>query len=165
MPQLLLLSRKLVKRLRTPEILMQLESLVGVLLIGRGNVVVLRSRLIVLVLSIMVESRHWLMRLVMVVASAGSYLANGALALRDRAFLELLYASGLRVSELTGLDVDDVDLGQGLVRVLGKRRKERVVPFGRAADAALRRWLEEGRPALVGRSAWPRAAPWSFTLI
>ncbi len=74
---------------------------------------------------------------------------QGALALRDRAFLELLYASGLRVSELTGLDVDDVDLGQGLVRVLGKRRKERVVPFGRAADAALRRWLEEGRPLLA----------------
>jgi integrase/recombinase XerC len=77
---------------------------------------------------------------------------QGALALRDRAFLELLYASGLRVSELTGLDVDDVDLGEGLVRVLGKRRKERVVPFGRTADAALRRWLEEGRPALAAAS-------------
>jgi integrase/recombinase XerC len=74
---------------------------------------------------------------------------EGALALRDRAFLELLYASGLRVSELTGLDVDDVDLSQGLVRVMGKRRKERVVPFGRTADAALRRWLEEGRPMLA----------------
>jgi integrase/recombinase XerC len=74
---------------------------------------------------------------------------HGALALRDRAFLELLYASGLRVSELTGLDVDDVDLGQGLVRVLGKRRKERVVPFGRTADAALRRWLDEGRPVVA----------------
>ncbi len=74
---------------------------------------------------------------------------QGALALRDRAFLELLYASGLRVSELTGLDVDDVDLAQGLVRVLGKRRKERVVPFGRTADAALRRWLDEGRPVVA----------------
>jgi integrase/recombinase XerC len=73
----------------------------------------------------------------------------GALGLRDRAFLELLYASGLRVSELTGLDVDDVDLSRGLVRVLGKRRKERVVPFGRAAEAALRRWIDEGRPALA----------------
>ena len=73
----------------------------------------------------------------------------GPLALRDRALLELLYASGLRVSELTGLDVDDVDLSRGLVRVLGKRRKERIVPFGRIADEALRRWLAEGRPALA----------------
>jgi integrase/recombinase XerC len=73
----------------------------------------------------------------------------GPLALRDRAFLELLYASGLRVSELTGLDLEDVDLAQGLVRVLGKRGKERIVPFGRTADGALRRWLAEGRPALA----------------
>jgi integrase/recombinase XerC len=80
----------------------------------------------------------------------------GPLALRDRAFLELLYASGLRVSELTGLDVDDVDLARGLVRVLGKRRKERIVPFGRTADAALRRWLADGRPALASaRSGAP----------
>ncbi len=74
---------------------------------------------------------------------------EGPLALRDRAFLELLYASGLRVSELTGLDVGDVDFAQGLVRVLGKRRKERIVPFGTAAGDAIRRWLEEGRPALA----------------
>ena len=80
---------------------------------------------------------------------------EGALALRDRAFLELLYASGLRVSELAGLDVDDLDLARGLVRVVGKRRKERIVPFGRAADAALRRWLSDGRPALAGRAGPP----------
>ena len=80
----------------------------------------------------------------------------GPLALRDRAFLELLYASGLRVSELTGLDVDHVDLAQGLVRVLGKRRKERIVPFGTSAADALRRWLEEGRPVLAAEN--PRAA-------
>lgn len=81
---------------------------------------------------------------------------SAPLALRDRAVLELLYGSGLRVSELTGLDLDDVDLAQGLVRVLGKRRKERVVPFGNPAGEALRRWLSEGRPALAaagGRSA------------
>jgi integrase/recombinase XerC len=83
---------------------------------------------------------------------------EGPLALRDRAFLELLYASGLRVSELTGLDVDDVDLGQGLVRVLGKRSKERIVPFGAAAAGALRRWLAEGRPALAAAGARPPGA-------
>ncbi len=77
--------------------------------------------------------------------------SGGPLALRDRAFLELLYASGLRVSELTGLAVGDVDLAQGLVRVLGKRRKERIVPFGRSAADALRRYLAEGRPALASR--------------
>jgi integrase/recombinase XerC len=72
------------------------------------------------------------------------------LTLRDRAFLELLYASGLRVSELTGLDLECLDLDAGLVRVLGKRRKERIVPVGRAARQALARWLEDGRPALAG---------------
>ncbi|HET7824617.1 MAG TPA: tyrosine recombinase XerC [Anaeromyxobacter sp.] len=70
-------------------------------------------------------------------------------ALRDRAILELLYGSGLRVSELVGLDVDDVDLGAHLVRVLGKRGKERIVPFGRPAADALRRWLSDGRPVLA----------------
>jgi integrase/recombinase XerC len=83
-----------------------------------------------------------------------------ALALRDHAFLELLYASGLRVSELTSLAVDDVDLEACLVRVMGKRRKERVVPFGRPARDALRRWIEEGRGAIVpaGGGAGPAAA-------
>jgi len=71
------------------------------------------------------------------------------LALRDRAVLELLYASGLRVAELVGLDVEHVDLSEGLVRVLGKRRKERVVPVGRSAREAIVRYLECGRPALA----------------
>ncbi len=71
------------------------------------------------------------------------------LELRDRAFLELLYASGLRVAELTGLDLADLDLEEATVRVLGKRRKERLVPVGRPACRALARWLDEGRPALL----------------
>ena len=82
------------------------------------------------------------------------------LELRDRAMLELLYASGLRVSELVSLDVGDLDLSEGVVRVLGKRRKERVVPVGSAAREALVRWLAEGRPALArrrGNGAAPRA--------
>jgi integrase/recombinase XerC len=64
------------------------------------------------------------------------------LALRDRAFLELLYSSGLRVSELTGLDVGGLDLRENLVRVLGKGRKERIVPVGAKAHAALVAYLE-----------------------
>jgi integrase/recombinase XerC len=80
------------------------------------------------------------------------------LELRDRALLELLYASGLRVSELVGLDLDGVDLAAGLVRVLGKRSKERVVPFGRPARQALSRWLDEGRPALAVGADHGRAA-------
>ena len=71
------------------------------------------------------------------------------LELRDRAMFELLYASGLRVSELASLDVDDLDLGEGVVRVVGKRRKERIVPVGSAARDALRRWLADGRPSLA----------------
>jgi integrase/recombinase XerC len=61
---------------------------------------------------------------------------------RDRAILELLYAAGLRVSELVGLDWQDVDLKARVVRVMGKGGKERMVPFGRPAAEALRRWLE-----------------------
>jgi integrase/recombinase XerC len=71
------------------------------------------------------------------------------LALRDRAFLELLYASGLRVSELTGLDVGGVDLAQAEVRVLGKRRKERIVPVGKTACQAIARYVDEARPILA----------------
>ncbi|MDX1388005.1 MAG: tyrosine recombinase XerC [Acidobacteriota bacterium] len=60
---------------------------------------------------------------------------------RDRAILEFLYATGLRVSELVGLDLDDVDLNAGMVRVLGKGAKERMVPVGSKAVDALRRWI------------------------
>ncbi|MFW5474462.1 tyrosine recombinase XerC [Knoellia sp. CPCC 206450] len=69
--------------------------------------------------------------------------------LRDRAVLELLYATGVRVGELTGLDVDDVDHEAGVIRVIGKGDKERRVPYGRPAAAALTEWLQRGRPRLV----------------
>jgi integrase/recombinase XerC len=74
---------------------------------------------------------------------------GSALGCRDVAILELLYATGIRVGELCGLDVDDVDRERRVVRVLGKGRKERSVPFGRPADQALDRWLRIGRPALA----------------
>src|SRR5262249_49790570 len=62
---------------------------------------------------------------------------------RDRAILELFYASGLRLSELVGLDLEDVNLSGRVVRVLGKGRKERIVPFNRSAAEALRAWLAD----------------------
>lgn len=71
------------------------------------------------------------------------------LALRDRLIVEMLYATGIRVGELCGLDIDDVDRERHLVRVLGKGNKERAVPFGAPADAALELWLRRGRPSLA----------------
>ncbi|MPZ88667.1 MAG: tyrosine recombinase [Nitriliruptorales bacterium] len=70
------------------------------------------------------------------------------LGLRDRALLELLYASGARVSEAVGLDTDAIDLDAGLARLHGKRDRTRVVPVGLPAVGALRHWLHEGRPRL-----------------
>ncbi len=79
--------------------------------------------------------------------------------LRDRAALELLYGTGIRVAELVGLDVDDVDLGRNVLRVLGKGAKERTVPFGLPAARAVRDWLDHGRPRLtIGRSGPALAA-------
>jgi integrase/recombinase XerC len=75
--------------------------------------------------------------------------------LRDRLALELLYATGVRVSELCGLDVDDVDQHRRVVRVLGKGRKERAVPYGVPAQQALEMWLGHGRPRWAG----PRSGP------
>jgi integrase/recombinase XerD len=70
--------------------------------------------------------------------------------LRDRALLELMYACGLRASEATGLAVTDLDLDELVLRAHGKGSKERLVPVGRTAAAAIRRYLERGRPQLVG---------------
>ena len=75
--------------------------------------------------------------------------------LRDVAMLELLYATGIRVGELVGLDVDDVDRERNVVRVLGKGRKERTVPFGRPAARALQFWLRHGRPLLATEESGP----------
>ena len=72
---------------------------------------------------------------------------------RDRAVLELLYATGVRVSELCGLDLADVDAGRRVVRVFGKGAKERSVPYGIPAQDALDAWLRGGRPELIGRGS------------
>ena len=72
-------------------------------------------------------------------------------ALRDRALLETLYASGVRISELAGLELGDVDLEAGILRVFGKGAKERVVPVGRPAQDAVLAYLERARPELIGR--------------
>jgi integrase/recombinase XerC len=69
--------------------------------------------------------------------------ASQPLGRRDRAILELFYASGLRLSELVGLDVEDMNLSGRVVRVLGKGRKERIVPFNRSTEEALRAWLAD----------------------
>ncbi len=85
--------------------------------------------------------------------------AQGApIALRDSALLELLYGSGIRVSELCGLDVDDVDLHRATARVLGKGSKERVVPFGRPASDAVAAYLSRARPTLMARASQPHPA-------
>ena len=71
------------------------------------------------------------------------------LALRDRLIVELLYATGIRVSELCGLDIDDIDATRRLLRVLGKGNKQRTVPYGEPAQASLSAWLSDGRPSLA----------------
>ena len=81
--------------------------------------------------------------------------AEEPVGLRDAVVLELLYASGIRVSELVGLDVDDLDRGRRVLRVLGKGRKERTVPYGLPAEAAIEAWLTRGRPALAVASSGP----------
>jgi integrase/recombinase XerC len=95
------------------------------------------------------------------VAEARALLAAAATAaddgspvgVRDVAVLELLYATGIRVGELCGLDVDDVDRSRRVLRVFGKGRKERTVPYGLPADTALGRWLEAGRVRLAAPGA------------
>ena len=87
--------------------------------------------------------------------------------LRDVAAVELLYATGVRVGELVGLDVDDLDLDRHVLRVMGKGAKERIVPMGRPAAAAVVTWLDRGRPRLATAVSGPalllgaRGARWN----
>ncbi|GAA4228867.1 tyrosine recombinase XerC [Actinomadura meridiana] len=81
--------------------------------------------------------------------------SEGPLGLRDLAVLETFYATGVRVSELCGLDIDDLDTGRGTVRVLGKGGRERTVPVGEPAARAVQDWLRAGRPALVTDGSGP----------
>lgn len=75
--------------------------------------------------------------------------AGWAVAVRDEAMIELLYATGIRVSELTGLNLDSMIAERRMLRVLGKGRKERMVPFGVPAQRALERWVQQARPVLA----------------
>jgi integrase/recombinase XerC len=83
--------------------------------------------------------------------------ADDPLGLRDRALLETLYSAGLRVSELTGMNVEDMDLAEGMATVRGKGRKERLALLGPPALKALRRWVD-ARPAVVGGLRQPPPA-------
>jgi integrase/recombinase XerD len=75
---------------------------------------------------------------------------------RDRAILEVLYGTGMRIAELVGLGLGDVDLGDALVRVLGKGSKERVIPLGRLARASMVDWLDTGGRPAMAPARWAR---------
>ncbi len=90
------------------------------------------------------------------VEGAGSAAADGGpVPLRDKAMVELLYATGVRVGELAGLDIDDLDPDRRTLRVLGKGNKERTVPYGLPAALAVDDWLRRGRPALATGTSGP----------
>jgi len=101
---------------------------------------------------------HRILPPVLDVAEATSAMQTAAdretpLGRRDRLIMELLYATGIRVSELVGLDIDDADRSRRVVRVLGKGNKQRTVPYGQAAEWALDDWLAQGRAQLAGPSS------------
>lgn len=90
------------------------------------------------------------------IAAAAELADDGSpIGLRDVAMLELLYATGIRVGELVGLDIDDVDRDRFVIRVFGKGRKERSVPFGRPAARAIDFWQRQGRPHLQVEGSGP----------
>jgi integrase/recombinase XerD len=76
-----------------------------------------------------------------------------AFGIRDKAMLELLYATGLRVSELIALNLEDVHLTMGFVRCIGKGNKERIIPLGSLATEAIQKYIEKGRRELMGKKA------------
>jgi integrase/recombinase XerD len=86
-----------------------------------------------------------------------SVTGDDSISLRDRALLEMLYATGARISEACDLNLDDVDMANRIVRLFGKGAKERVVPFGRLAHDHLRAYLDSARP-LLAPDAWVRAS-------
>jgi integrase/recombinase XerD len=91
-------------------------------------------------------------------ALLGAVTGDGPASLRDRAILETLYATGLRISELVGLDLGAVDLEEGFLRAFGKGAKERIVPVGHTAAAAIEAWLP-ARAAVLARARRGRADP------
>lgn len=76
---------------------------------------------------------------------------NDHFGLRDKAMLELLYATGIRVSELIGLNLGDVHIGMGFVRCIGKGNKERIIPIGKTAENAIKQYLEQGRTFFISK--------------
>jgi integrase/recombinase XerD len=85
-----------------------------------------------------------------------SIIGFDSFALRDRALLEFLYATGARISEVCGLSLSDIDMETGLVRLFGKGSKERIVPFGSHAATALREWLSPGGRGMLVPQQWAR---------
>ena len=78
---------------------------------------------------------------------------DNPISLRDRAIFEVMYATGVRVSELVSLDIDDVDLDESFVRCMGKGSKERIIPLHDEAVGIVREYLEDGRPSMAGAAA------------
>lgn len=93
-----------------------------------------------------------------VIDAAGGFGSTDAVSLRDRALVEFLYATGARVSEAVGLKFEDIDLAESVVRLSGKRQKQRLVPIGKCAVSALRDYLDKARPILESRAQKSQAA-------
>jgi integrase/recombinase XerC len=119
--------------------------------VSRDPAATLRSPAVVRLLPPTLERAEAQQMLTQALARAAD--AGGPVGLRDVAMLEVLYATGIRVSELCGLDVGDLDRDRRVLRVLGKGNKERTVPAGAPAWRSLDSWLSRGRPELVGPEA------------
>lgn len=95
-------------------------------------------------------------------ASSAGARERDPVALRDHALVELLYATGIRVAELCGLDIGDLDFDRRVLRVLGKGSRERTVPFGVPAAGAVRDWIDDGRPHVLANRGVTSAEPALF---